>query len=162
MTLRVAGAEGMAARDCRATGLSLLLKQHPYCLSHGKGGSIRLNGISGAGGIRKRTAFPPPLRGAATKTIAIRTNEGQRPARRGRSARLGRGGRWPEALAPGWRVAPVPQDRGDGPGQNVRGTLSRFPVWQPPVFPVFQRPDGPAGPVGLLLFTDPQQVQAWD
>jgi hypothetical protein len=52
------------------------------------------------GGIRKRTAFPPPARDSATKTRATRTNRGQRPTRRARSARRGRGGRWPGALGP--------------------------------------------------------------
>jgi hypothetical protein len=52
------------------------------------------------GGKRKRTAFPPPARSAATRTRATRTDRGQRPTRRAGRARRGRGGRWPGALGP--------------------------------------------------------------
>jgi hypothetical protein len=45
-------------------------------------------------------AFPPPVRNAATRTGATRTDRGQRPTRRARSARRWRGGRWPGALGP--------------------------------------------------------------
>ncbi len=41
-------------------------------------------------------------------------NAGQRLPRRGRSARRGRGGRWPGALAPGWREATLRRGKGDG------------------------------------------------
>ncbi len=44
--------------------------------------------------------FPPPARNAATRTHSTRTNRGQRPTRRARSARRWRGGRLPGALGP--------------------------------------------------------------
>ncbi|MFN7597235.1 MAG: hypothetical protein ACK5PT_10905, partial [Cereibacter sp.] len=52
------------------------------------------------GGNRKRTAFPPPVLDGALQTGTYMSNEGQRPTRRARSARRGRGGRWPGALGP--------------------------------------------------------------
>jgi hypothetical protein len=146
-------------RDRRATGLPWVLKQPPNCAPHRKVGPIRRNGLSSEGGISKRTAFSPPLRGAATKTISIRTNEGQRPTRQGRSAR--RVGRWPGALAPGGCAARASHGRGDGPGRNLHEASSRLLVGQPPGPSLFQSPDGPADPVGLVLFAEPQQVRAW-
>jgi len=68
------------------------------------------------GGIRKRIAFPPPARDGPLQPGRSGKDRGQRPTRRGRSARHGRGGRWPGALGPrpvlipAWRCG-----RGDGP-----------------------------------------------
>jgi hypothetical protein len=65
----------------------------------------------------------PPARYAATKTVSTRTDRGQRPTRRARSARRWRGGRWPGALGPRrawgatWRCG-----RGDGPCQRYRAS----------------------------------------
>jgi hypothetical protein len=84
------------------------------------------------GGTPKRTAVPPPARGAAAKTRAARTKRGQRPPVAGVQ-----GGRARAAgfLAPGgpgsaWRCG-----RGDGPCQDAQGRaggrVSRFSVRQP-------------------------------
>jgi hypothetical protein len=49
-----------------------------------------------------RPAFPRLCGTVPCRPASPGTAEGQRPARRGRSARRGRVGRWPGALAPGW------------------------------------------------------------
>jgi len=49
-----------------------------------------------------RPAFPRPRATVPCRLAAPGTTKGQRPTRRGRSARRGRVGRWPGALAPGW------------------------------------------------------------
>jgi hypothetical protein len=49
---------------------------------------------------------PAPARRRGKDRLTQR-NAGQRPTRRARSARQGRGGRWPGALAPGWRRGSV-------------------------------------------------------
>jgi hypothetical protein len=54
----------------------------------------------GAGGTRKCTAFPPPVRDSSPQIGRSRHTAGQRPTRRAGSARRGRGGRWPGALGP--------------------------------------------------------------
>jgi len=72
-------------------------------------------GFVSVGGIRKRSAFPPPSRDGALQTGRSGRNAGQRPARRGRSARRGRGGRWPGAVAPGWSRGSVAQWQGRWP-----------------------------------------------
>jgi hypothetical protein len=54
----------------------------------------------GAGGNRKRTAFPRPCGTVPRRPAGPVTPAGQRPTRRARSVRHGRGGRWPGALGP--------------------------------------------------------------
>ena len=88
------------------------------------------NGIAPSGRDQKRRpAFPPPLRDAATRTGATRTNTGQRPPGAGRALAGGFGP--PAGVGSAWRCG-----RGDGPGQGAqsahagaRGSL--FPVGQP-------------------------------
>jgi hypothetical protein len=58
-------------------------------------------GIAPLGGNRKRTAFPRPCETVPRRSAGPGATAGQRPTRRARSARRGRGGRWPGALAPG-------------------------------------------------------------
>ncbi len=65
---------------------------------HGSGGCCRPIGRD----QETRPAFPPPARDGALQTGRSGRDRGQRLTRRGRSARRGRGGRWPGALAPGW------------------------------------------------------------
>jgi hypothetical protein len=77
-------------------------------LCHGGGGQARgYRSPRLRAGPRKRTAFPPPLRDGAAKTVSPSATKGQRLPRRARSARHGRGGRWPGPLAPGWRRGSV-------------------------------------------------------
>jgi hypothetical protein len=76
-------------------------------------------------------AFPPPARNAATKTRATRTNKGQRPTRRARSARRVGAGRWPGGLAPGGRVAGATCRTGAMAPARTGGGVSCFPVRQP-------------------------------
>ena len=73
-------------------------------------------GIAPLGGNRKRTAFPPPPARRWLTDWLHNRNRGQRPTRRARSARRGRGGRWPGALAPG------------GPGVSVALWQGRWPL----------------------------------
>jgi len=54
------------------------------------------------GGIGKRIAFPRPSGTVPRRSAGPGPAEGQRPTRRGRSVRQGRGGRWPGASAPVW------------------------------------------------------------
>ena len=49
-----------------------------------------------------RPAFPRPRATLPCRPAGPGTTKGQRPIRRARSARRGRVGRWPGALAPGW------------------------------------------------------------
>jgi hypothetical protein len=53
------------------------------------------------GGNRKRIAFPRPCETVPRRSAGPGTTGRQRPTRRAGSARRGRGGRWPGALAPG-------------------------------------------------------------
>ena len=157
------GRELIAAGLVALAGLWLMwLGGYPGFPMQGKAVPSRPEGIARTGGSGNASRFPARTETTHQQDRSPKRNEGQRPARRGRSARRWRGGRWPGALAPGWRVAPMPHGRGDGPGHNRRGMLSRFQVWQPPVFPLFQHTDRSTHPVGLVLFADPQQVQAWD
>jgi hypothetical protein len=57
------------------------------------------------GGTPKRTAVPPPARGAAAKTRAARTKRGQRPTRPRRA--WGQGGAVAGAMAPAMATALV-------------------------------------------------------
>jgi hypothetical protein len=63
----------------------------------------------------------PPLRDGALQAGRSGNTAGRHPTRRARSARRGRGGRWPGALAPGGPGPREPHGRGDGPCQNMRG-----------------------------------------
>ncbi len=103
------------------------------------------------GGKRKRTAFPPPARNAATKTRATRTDRGQRPTRRARSARQGRGGRWPGALGP---------RRAKGQRGAVAGAMA------PAMMRKARRRKGfllfgPAAPSGRHFFSTLVKVSSW-
>ena len=75
-------------------------------------------------------AFPPPARDGAPQTGRSGHNSGQRRARRGRSARHGRGGRWPGALAPGWSRISVAlrQGRWPLPGCTRRPQAEEVPA----------------------------------
>jgi len=53
-------------------------------------------------GQETRPAFPRPRATLPCRPAGPGTTKGQRPIRRARSARRGRVGRWPGALAPGW------------------------------------------------------------
>jgi hypothetical protein len=155
-------------RELIAAGLvalaGLWLNRHPCYPTAREAHPIRKQGIAAAGGSGNASRFPARTETTHQQDRSPKRNKGQRPTRRVRSARRWRGGRWPGALAPGWRVAPMPHGRGDGPGQSRRGMLSRFPVGQPPGFHLhrFVHTDGPADPCKPVLFADPQQVQAWD
>ncbi len=70
-------------------------------------------GIARLGGNRKRDPrFPRPCRTLPRRPAGPGPAEGQRPTRRARSARQGRGGRWPGALGP--RL--IKDQRGAGTG----------------------------------------------
>jgi len=57
--------------------------------------------VVSAGGNRKRDPrFPRPCGTVPRRPVGPGTTKGRRPTRRGRSARHGRGGRWPGALGP--------------------------------------------------------------
>ena len=80
------------------------------------------------GGRRRGAASPPPAWMVSTRDGAARNAIGRRPTLRARSARHGRGGRWPGALGPTGQVADVGQWRrrwpspwraGDGAGENA-------------------------------------------
>ena len=57
-------------------------------------------GIAPPGGNRKRMRFPRPGATLPPRPVQPAPTAGQRPTRRGRSARLGAGRRWPGALGP--------------------------------------------------------------
>ncbi len=89
-----------------------------------------------SGGNRKRPAFPRPCGTVPRRSAGPGTAGGQRPTRRARSARLGRGGRWPGALGP--RLAWGQRDAVAGAMAPARmrraragGRVSRFAVRQP-------------------------------
>jgi len=67
------------------------------------------------GGMRKRTAFPRPCGTVPRRTAGPGTTAGQRPTRREASARQGRGGRWPGALAHPRHIERASQGRGEVP-----------------------------------------------
>jgi len=75
---------------------------------------VRKNAIPG--GTRKcDPRFPRPCGTVPCRPASPGTTKGQRPARRVQSARRGRGGRWPGALAPGWTRGSVAQWQGRWP-----------------------------------------------
>ena len=74
--------------------------------------------VASPGGSGNAPRFPARQETTHPQDRFPKRNEGQRPARRGRSARHGRGGRWPGALAPGGCAARAARGRGDGPGQS--------------------------------------------
>jgi hypothetical protein len=74
-------------------------------------------------GVKKRTAFPRLCGTVPCRPAGPETAEGQRPTRRARSARRGRGGRWPGALAPG------------GPRVSVALWQGRWPLPERPGIP---------------------------
>jgi hypothetical protein len=156
------GREMIAAGIVALARLWLIWRnKHPGSLPERKAVPIRQKGCAGTGGQGNASRFPARSGTTAPQDHPRKRNAGQRPARRGRSARRGRGGRWPGALAPGGLVAQAPHGRGNGPGQNRYGELSRRPFGQPPGSPRGRYSHSPADPVGLVLFADPQQVQAW-
>jgi hypothetical protein len=84
-------------------GISFLIRQKVFTIQGGSGNAAR---------------FPALSETTAQQDRLPKRSEGQRPTRRGRSARRWRGGRWPGALAPGGKFACAPRGRGDGPGQS--------------------------------------------
>ncbi len=94
------------------------LKEDAPCLVDRKSFLIGPKAGAAQGGSGNAPRFPARSETTVQQDRLPKRNEGQRPARRGRSARRGRGGRWPGALAPGRRVAHAPHGRGDGPGQS--------------------------------------------
>ena len=95
------------------------LKEHTRRLPSGIALPIRRKVGAVQGGSGNAPRFPARQETTHPQDRFPKRNEGQRPARRGRSARRWRGGRWPGALAPGRRVARAPHGRGDGPGQSI-------------------------------------------
>jgi len=80
--------------------------------------------------------FPRPRATLPQRPVMPALTAGQRPTRRVQSARRGRVGRWPGALAPGWQGAAWRGGRGDGPCQDAQsaragGRVSRLAVRQP-------------------------------
>ena len=65
-------------------------------------------------GARKRIVFPPPLRDGAAKIVLPRTTQASARPGGGEAPALGRDGRWPGALAPGWREATLRRGKGNG------------------------------------------------
>ena len=153
-------------RELIAAGIvalaGLWINRCPGCSLPGQAVSIWLEGIAGTGGSGNAPRFPARSGTTAAQDRSPKRNKGQRPTRRGRSARRWRGGRRPGALAPGGYAARAPHGRGDGPGQTVRGKPSRFPVWQLPGRPLLRYSDRSTHPFRLVLHADPQQVRAWD
>ncbi len=72
------------------------------------------DGRPAVGRIRKRSAFPRPCATHPPETCPPETPQGQRLPRRGRSARHGRGGRWPGLCGPAGTVDPASRGEGDG------------------------------------------------
>ena len=101
---------------------SRVLKQQSDRLPAGKILPIRGKGLPLLGGNGKRTAFPPPLRDAATRTSAARKTAGLHPPGAGRA--LAGGFRPPAGPGSAWRCG-----RGDGPCQDAQGAhrRKRFP-----------------------------------
>ena len=128
------------------------LNKHPGSPSYKVAVQIRQKGCAGTGGQGNASRFPARSGTTAPQDHPRKRNAGQRPTRRGRSARRGRGG----------HVAQAPHGRGNGPGQNRYGKPSRCPFGQPPGLPRGRYSHSPADPVGLVRVADPQQVQAWD
>jgi hypothetical protein len=95
------------------------LKEHARRLPSGMPFLIgqKVGAVQGGSGNAPR--FPARQETTHPQDRSNKRNEGQRPTRRGRSARRGRGGRWPGALAPGGCAARAPHGRGDGPGQSI-------------------------------------------
>jgi len=115
-----------------------LLKKHPKCLLDRKIFLSRQKLVLPFRADQETHRVSPPGQRPRSRQDGLdKCNEGQRPTRRVRSARRGRGGRWPVALATGWRAARAPHGRGDGPGQNMRGARKTFmfsgqqPMWLP-------------------------------
>ena len=114
------------------------------------------------GGIRKRTAFPPPLRDGAPQTGRSRHHERPAPGPAGEKRPPGAG----RALAGGFGPRRVCSTRTAWPG---RWPLPE-PAWETFPFsglaaagaPPFPQPDRSIHPVGPILFTQPQPVQSWD
>ena len=75
-------------------------------------------------------AFPRPCGTVPCRPAGSGTPKGQRPTRRGRSARRWRVGRWPGALAPG------------GPRGSVALWLGRWPLPERPAIPENTPPGG--------------------
>ncbi|MCA3507836.1 MAG: hypothetical protein IOD01_11220 [Rhodobacter sp.] len=97
------GRELIAAGIVAPAGLWLMwLGGYPGCPTFRKAVSIWLEGIAGTGGSGNAPRFPARSGTTAAQDRSPKRNKGQRPARRVQSARRGRGGRWPGALAPGW------------------------------------------------------------
>jgi hypothetical protein len=86
--------------------------------------------------------FPPPARDGAPQTGRSRNNAGQRPTRRARSARRGRGGRWPGALAPGWPRGSAALWQGRWHRPDRTGPVEGRPDFRPAVHAggTFQQP----------------------
>ncbi len=97
-------------------------------------------------GSGNASRFPRPCATVPCRLAGPGSTKGQRPTRRARSARRGRGGRWPGALAPGWSSGsvalwqgrwPLPWKRGHC-FLRPRGTLPPGP--SPPAPTAGQRP----------------------
>jgi len=87
-----------------------------------------------------RPAFPPPVRDGPPQTGRFRNNAGQRPTRRAGSARRGRAGRWPGALAPGWSRISVALSQGRWPLPLQRCQCFRPSGREPETRPAFPPP----------------------
>ena len=94
------------------------LKEDARCLPVGMPFLIGQKVVANPGGSGNAPRFPARQETTHPQDRSNKRNEGQRPTRRGRCARRGRGGRWPGALAPGGKFAPASHGRGDGPGQS--------------------------------------------
>ena len=94
------------------------LKEDARCLPVGMPFLIGQKVGANPGGSGNAARFPARQETTHPQDRFPKRNEGQRPTRRARSARRGRGGRWPGALAPGGKFAPASHGRGDGPGQS--------------------------------------------
>ncbi len=108
------------------------------------------------GGIRKRDPrFPRPRATVPCRPAGPGTTKGQRPARRARSARRRRGGRWPGAFGP--RL--VKGQRGAAAGAMAPAKMRKAraggrgsgPSVRQPMGPArLQRPGNPGAPFGPL------------
>jgi hypothetical protein len=112
--------EGPPALTGRCRRMGRVPKTHPRRLPDGKIILTRRKGGLPFRVDKEIHRVPPPGREPRPhKNPSRKRNEGQRPARRGQSARHRRAGRWPGAMARGRPVAGAARGRGGGPGQTA-------------------------------------------
>jgi len=97
------------------------LKEDARCLPVGMPFLIGQKVGANPGGSGNAPRFPARQETTHPQDRSNKRNEGQRPTRRARSARRGRGGRWPGALAPGGHRVSVALWPGRWPRPDRRG-----------------------------------------